>query len=148
MRWLVRHEKNCVAVVLQTRMNAGKVSLGQFDQLILILADDGFAARTRNVCLHVAAFPFAAAFICFLCDRTCPSERASTISATDMHVPGLPNSPAASRQPVGVTPYCLPSNAKKIFAFCSPKPGSPLSRRSSSLPSGSPAIHTAAASPS
>ena len=47
-----------VAVVLQARMNAGKVSLGQFDQLILVLADDGFAARTRNVCLHVAAFPF------------------------------------------------------------------------------------------
>jgi hypothetical protein len=38
-------------------MNAGKVGLGQFNQLIFILADDGFAARTRNVCLHTAAFP-------------------------------------------------------------------------------------------
>ncbi len=79
----VRHEQNGVAVVLQARMNAGEVSLGQFDQLILVLARDGFPARTRNVSFHVAAFPFAAAFICFLYDRTCPSERASTISATD-----------------------------------------------------------------
>ena len=54
-------------------MNAGKVRLGEFDQLVFVLADDGFAARTRYVCLHVAAFPFgycldalAAAFICFL----------------------------------------------------------------------------------
>ena len=67
---LVRHEQNRVAVVLEARMDAGKVSLGQLDQLVLVLSDDGFAARTRNVCLHVAAFPFAAAFICFLCDRT------------------------------------------------------------------------------
>ena len=70
MRWLIRHEQNRIAVVLEARMDAGKVSLGQLDQLVLVLADDGFAARTRNVCLHVAAFPFAAAFICFLCDRT------------------------------------------------------------------------------
>src|SRR5438270_10917887 len=103
-------------------MDAGKVGLGQFDQLVLVLADDGFAARTRYVCLHVAAFPFAAAFICFLYDRTCESEFASTMSATDRCAPALPKSPAASRQPVGVTPYCLPSNARKIFAFCSPKP--------------------------
>lgn len=49
-------------------MNAGKVGLGQLDQLVLVLADDGFAARTVQVCLHVAAVPFAswAAFICFL----------------------------------------------------------------------------------
>lgn len=82
----VRHEQNRVPVVVQTGVNAGQVSLSQFDQLILVLADDGFPARTRNVCLHVAAFPFAfpeafsdalpdafpdaAAFICFLYDRT------------------------------------------------------------------------------
>ena len=47
-----------------------------------------------------------------------------------------------------VTPYCLPSSARKIFAFCSPNPGSALSRRSTSAPSGSPAVHSAAASPS
>lgn len=56
-------------------MNAGEVSLGQLDQFVLILADDGFAAWTRYVCLHVVALPFlwtcyfaalAAAFICFL----------------------------------------------------------------------------------
>ena len=70
MRWLIRHEQNRIAVVLEARMDAGKVSLGQLDQLVLVLSDDGFAARTRNVCLHVAAFPLAAAFICFLCDRT------------------------------------------------------------------------------
>src|SRR5271170_6986715 len=123
-------------------MNAGKVRLGQLDELILVLADDGLAARTRYVCLHVAAFPFgycldalAAAFICFLCDRTFPNDWASTISATEMCVPAFPNSPAAARQPFGATPYCLPSNARKICAFCSPKPGSPLSRRNSSLPS-------------
>jgi hypothetical protein len=34
------------------------VSLSQFDQLILIFADDGFSARTRYVCLHVVALPF------------------------------------------------------------------------------------------
>ena len=67
---LVRHEQDGVAVVLEARVGAGKVRLSQFDQLILVLADDGFAARTRYVCLHVAAFPFAAAFICFLWDRT------------------------------------------------------------------------------
>ena len=33
-------------------------------------------------------------------------------------------------------------------AFCSPKPGNALSRRSTSAPSGSPAVHSAAASPS
>lgn len=80
---LVRHEKNGVPVVLQARMNAGKVSLGQFDQLVFVLADEGFAARARQMCLHVAAFPFAAAFICFLYERTCPNELASAMSATD-----------------------------------------------------------------
>src|ERR1700741_2937565 len=138
-------------------MSAGKVRLGQFDQFVFVLADDGFATRTRNVCLHVAALPFlvtfyfaalAAAFICFLCDRTFPRDWASTISATDMCVPDLPNPPAAARQPVGVTPYCLPSNARKIRAFCSPNRGNPLSRGSRSFPSGSPAIHNPAASPS
>lgn len=66
-------------------MNAGKVGLSQLDQLVLVLAGDGFAARTRQVCLHVGAFPsaLAAAFLCLLCDRTCPSDPASTISATD-----------------------------------------------------------------
>lgn len=54
---LVRHEQDRVAVVLQARMNAGKVGLSQLDQLVLVLTDDGFAARTRYVCLHVAAFP-------------------------------------------------------------------------------------------
>jgi hypothetical protein len=39
-------------------MDAGEVSLSQFDQLILVLADNGLAARTREVCLHVAALPF------------------------------------------------------------------------------------------
>jgi len=34
------------------------VRLGQFDQLIFVLADDGFAARTRQVRLHVVALPF------------------------------------------------------------------------------------------
>lgn len=65
-------------------MNVGKVFLGQLDQLVLVLADDGFAARTRYVRFHVAAFPLTEAFICFLCERTCPSERASTISATEI----------------------------------------------------------------
>jgi hypothetical protein len=39
-------------------MNAGKVRLGQFDQLIFVLAGDGFAAGARYVCLHVVALPF------------------------------------------------------------------------------------------
>jgi hypothetical protein len=39
-------------------MNAGKVRLGQFDQLIFVLAGDGFAAWTRNVCLQIVALPF------------------------------------------------------------------------------------------
>ncbi len=80
----VRHEQNGVPVVLQAGMNAGKVSLGQLDQLVFVLADEGFAARTRQMCLHVAAFPFAAAFIFFLYERTCPNELASTMSATDI----------------------------------------------------------------
>ena len=55
--------------------------------------------------------------------------------------------PRPRASPSGVTPYCLPSSARKIFAFCSPNPGSALSRRSTSGPSGSPAVHSAAASP-
>ena len=57
----VGHEQDRVAVVLQARMSAGKVGLGQFDQLILVLANDRFAARTRYMCLHVAALPFYSA---------------------------------------------------------------------------------------
>ena len=86
----VRHEQNGVAVVLHARMNFREVSLGQFDQLILVLALDRLAARTRNVGFHVAAFPFAAAFICFLYDRTFSSDPASFTSATDMKDPALP----------------------------------------------------------
>ena len=37
-------------------MNAGEVRLGLFDQVILIFADEGFAARTRQVRLHAATF--------------------------------------------------------------------------------------------
>ena len=59
----------------------------------------------------------AAAFICFLYARTLPIDWSSTISATEMCEPALPKSPAAARQPFGVTPYCLPSKAKKICAF-------------------------------
>src|ERR1700728_3016584 len=146
----VRHEQDGVAVVIEARMNAGEMSLGQLDQFVLILADDGFSARTRDVCLHDGAFPsgdrsyfaaLAAAFMCFLCARTFPIDWSSTISATEICAPAWPKSPAAARQPFGVTPYCLPSRAKKICAFTSPKPGNPLIRRSSSFPSGSPAVH-------
>ena len=51
--------------------------------------------------------------------------------------------PPPRASPSGVTPYCLPSSARKIFAFCSPKPGNALSRRSTSAPSGSPPTSTA-----
>jgi hypothetical protein len=68
-------------------MGAGKVRLGQFDQLIFVCADNSLAAWAVQVCLHGATFPFAfgspiwatylAAFICFWCflyERTCSSE--------------------------------------------------------------------------
>jgi len=88
----VGHEQNRVPVVLQAWVNAGKVCLGELDQFVFIFPDDGLAARTVQVCLHVAAFPlaFLAAFICFLYERTLSSELASAISATDRCVPALP----------------------------------------------------------
>jgi len=49
--------------------------------------------------------------------------------------------------PDGATPHCLPSRARKIFAFCAPKPGSSPSRRSRVAPSGA-SDHTASARPS
>jgi len=39
-------------------MNAGEVRLRQLDQFVFVFTDDGFAARTRYVCLHVVALPF------------------------------------------------------------------------------------------
>ena len=42
------------------------------------------------------------------------------------------NTGIASSQPSGRTPRCLPRRARKIRAFWSPKPGSALSRRSTS----------------
>lgn len=80
-----QYAMNNMASRSYSRPGSGKVGLSQLDQLVLVLAGDGFAARTRQVCLHVGAFPsaLAAAFLCLLCDRTCPSDPASTISATD-----------------------------------------------------------------
>ena len=58
------------------------------------------------------------------------------MSATESRVPSPPNVPAASRQPSGRTPSCLPSSATKICAFCAPNPGSAATRFSSSAPEG------------
>jgi len=54
---------------------------------------------------------------------------------------------AASRQPRGRTPNCLPSSARKICAFCLPKPGRSPTRLSSSRPESTP-VHRRLASPS
>ncbi len=62
-------------------------------------------------------------------------------------LPSSPNGAHTSRQPGGVTPSCLPSRATKIFAFCSPKPGSALTCRRRCRPSAAD-VQTAAASPS
>src|SRR5690348_18433595 len=61
-----------------------------------------------------AGTAFAWAFICFLYARTFSREARSVMSATESKDPRLPKSPAASRHPRGVTPYCLPSSATKI----------------------------------
>src|SRR3954453_14537780 len=52
----------------------------------------------------------------------------------------------APRQPGGVTPYCLPRRATKIFDFCAPKPGSSPIRFTSVAPSGT-SSHSASARP-
>ena len=68
------------------------------------------------------------------------------MSATEQNVPGSPNVPAASRQPSGCTPSCLPSRATNICAFWAPNPGSSATRWRSSAPlAASP--HTRLASP-
>src|SRR5665647_2664287 len=51
-------------------------------------------------------------------------------------------------QPAGWMPRCLPRRARKILAFCSPKPGRAFRRRSTSRPSGSPPRHRRVTSPS
>src|SRR5665647_919939 len=38
-------------------------------------------------------------------------------------------------QPAGWMPRCLPRRARKVLAFCSPKPGRAFRRRSTSRPS-------------
>ena len=68
------------------------------------------------------------------------------MSATDRYDPSAPKAPAASRHPGGRTPSCLPSRATKIFAFCSPNPGSAATRFSSSAPEAA-VVQTAAGSP-
>ncbi|CAM5434591.1 Penicillin acylase 2 proenzyme [Streptomyces violaceorubidus] len=76
----------------------------------------------------------AAAFISCLCARTLLRDSGPLMSATDRNESGSPYAPAASRHPSGRTPSCLPSSARKIWAFCLPNPGSSWSRFSSSFP--------------
>src|SRR5690606_18817292 len=71
---------------------------------------------------------FAAAFMAFLSSRTFVSASGETMSATLRCAPSSPYGADASRHPAPVNPYCLPSSARKIFAFCSPNPGSVLNR--------------------
>ena len=73
----------------------------------------------------------------------CEATPRSTMSATERW---LPSSPYGSG---GLTPArrarhrsCLPSSATKIFAFCSPNPGSACSRSSSSSPVASRRVQT------
>src|ERR1700744_1560628 len=124
---LVGDEENRIPVVVQTGVRAGQVGLRQIDEFVFIFAGDRLATRAVQMCLHGVAFPsaFLAAFISFLYDRTLSSEPASEMSATEICVPALPKSPAAARQPFGVTAHCLPSSARKMRASCSPTPGSP-----------------------
>src|SRR3954449_10307693 len=93
-----------------------------------------------------AARAFFSAFAACLNARTRSSDAPSTTSATDRVEPSSPYAPAASRQPGGATPRCLPRSATKICAFCVPKPGRAVRRRSSVAPSGT-SRHSPAASP-
>src|SRR5664279_4676562 len=88
----------------------------------------------------------AAAFAAFLAARTRPSDSSSTTSATEIRLPAAPNAPAASRQPGGCTPYCFPSRATKMAAFCAPNPGKAAIRFRSSTPEGT-SVHRLTASP-
>ena len=64
------------------------------------------------------------------------------MSATDRRLARRRSRLAAARQPGGRTPNCLPSNATKMRAFCSPKPGSVPTAALRSAPSEAP-FHTA-----
>src|SRR5262249_3792828 len=92
------------------------------------------------------AAAFAAAFRRCLYARTAASERPSPWAAAESCPPFAPTGPPAPRQPLGRTPYCLPSRARKIWALSAPNPGSSRSRASSSAPVLAPA-HTPAGSP-
>src|SRR4051812_19074077 len=61
---------------------------------------------------------FAACFCSCLNRRTSTSDSGPVMSATERREPSSPYAPAAFRQPGGVTPYCFPSSATKIFDFC------------------------------
>ncbi len=82
----------------------------------------------------LAAADFRAALTDFLVSRTFCNESSSTMSATEAKLPWSPYGAAASRQPGGTMPRCLPSTAVKIEAFSAPKPGSDMSAALTSAP--------------
>lgn len=88
----VGHEQDVLPLVVHAGVRVGKVSLGELDELVLVLTPDCFPARTVQVSLHFVSFgaAFVAAFIFFLYARTCSSEPLSTTSATDIWALALP----------------------------------------------------------
>jgi hypothetical protein len=53
----VRHEKDGIAVVLATGMRLRQVNLGLLDEIVLVLASDGLAARAVQMGLHIFTIP-------------------------------------------------------------------------------------------
>ena len=105
--------------------------------LVRLGAEDMFAQGSAEAysqgwkdALREPAVAFAAALAACLVARTSLIDVGSVTSAIERRAPGSPYAPAASAQPAGCTPRCLPRSARKIRAFWSPKPGSALSRLS------------------